>query len=96
MIPNFGYLWLRRCWRVLEPVVPAPLGTILKSAVKPLVRRPTDLRPDDLRLQLDAILRELRRLHMRLEELQETRTGSGHCAPSPWPSSEPADTENAA
>jgi hypothetical protein len=64
----------RTCWRALSPRMPGPVRRLLKAALRPGVPQEETLAPDDLCLQLDAILRELRRLHVRLEEL-ETRLG---------------------
>jgi hypothetical protein len=64
---------LGRCWRLLTGLMPQRLRARLrnpwKAALKRLQVRPAAVRPDELSLQLDAILRELRRLHARLEEL---------------------------
>jgi len=70
---------LSRCWRLLKALMPQRLRARLrnpwKTALKRLQRRPAAVRPDELSLQLDAILRELRRLHVRLEELNEGLDG---------------------
>jgi hypothetical protein len=47
----------------------------LLAVLHPFGRRPKTMDWDCLRLQLDAICRELRRLHMRLDELQEATEG---------------------
>jgi hypothetical protein len=65
-----------RCWRLLTAWLPRPAERRLKAAVKGVLRAfgrkgPNPLHPDDLGRQLDAVLRELRRLHARLEEMQE-------------------------
>ena len=69
---------LSRCWRMATALVPervrAHLRTPVRRVLKRLFGRPA-VSPAELSLQLDAILRELRRLHARLEELQEGREG---------------------
>ncbi len=64
----------RTCWRALSPRMPGPARRLLKAVLRPGVPPDETLTPDDLCLQLGAILRELRRLHVRLEDL-ETRLG---------------------
>jgi hypothetical protein len=54
--------------------MPGTVRRLLKAVLRPGVPPDETLTPDDLGLQLGAILRELRRLHVRLEEL-ETRLG---------------------
>lgn len=65
----------RRCWRSLRDLVPPLVRTRLKAAARSawsrLMRKPPSVPEDELRLQLDGVLRELRRVHARLEELHE-------------------------
>jgi hypothetical protein len=64
----------RTCWRALSPRIPGRVRHLLRAALRPGAPPDETLTPDDLCLQLDAILRELRRLHVRLEEW-EARLG---------------------
>jgi glycosyltransferase involved in cell wall biosynthesis len=70
---------LSRCWRILTSLFPQRLRARLrepwKAVLKRLSARRASARRDELSLQLDAILRELRRLHARLEELHEGLDG---------------------
>jgi hypothetical protein len=66
-----------RCWRLLTNWLPRPAEKGLKSAFKAALRpfgwkEPNPFPEEDLGLRLDAVLRELRRLHVRLEEMQQT------------------------
>jgi hypothetical protein len=59
--------WLPECVRT-------PFKNVARVVLRPFRRPPPcDIQPDDLSRQLDAILRELRRLHVRVEELREAR-----------------------
>jgi hypothetical protein len=79
MTPKQDIPLLSRCWRRMTALVPerirARLRAPIKGALKRLFRRPAGARAADLSLQLDAILRELRRLHVRLEDLRQERDG---------------------
>lgn len=67
-----------RCWRVAEKWLPTAIRPGFKKVMGVILRPfrrppPSDIQSDDLQRQLDAILRELRRLHVRLEELHEAK-----------------------
>jgi len=79
----------RRCWRRVRDLVPPMVRTRLKAAARSawarLMRKPPSVPEDELRLQLDAVLRELRRVHARLEELHESlEGGAGRATPTTW------------
>jgi hypothetical protein len=76
MTPEQNASFVSRCWRVVERWLPAFVRPGFKKVMGVILRPfrprpPSDIHPDDLQCQLDAILREMRRLHVRLEELQE-------------------------
>ena len=75
---------LHRCWRRLAPWLPERLRAIVRAALGA-----SPMPPHTLALQLDAMLRELRRLHARIDDLQaalEERTpqSSAVLVHRPW------------
>jgi hypothetical protein len=76
MIPNQNISVLRRCWQRLAPWLPGRLRKILRAALAVSTKPPYTLE-----LQLDAILRELRRLHARIDALQEVREDPEQATP---------------
>jgi glycosyltransferase involved in cell wall biosynthesis len=79
MAPNQDLPLLTRCWRRLTALVPerirARLRGPVKGALARVFRRSDAARAAELCLQLEAILRELRRLHVQLEELRQECDG---------------------
>lgn len=94
MSANHPFPLLRWCWRLVKPCLPGRLanriGKLARSALGPLPRSlspvvpPLPL-PEEIALQLDAILRELRRLHVQVEKLQEARSPMSAPPLLPWP-----------
>jgi len=70
------------------PYLPGPVVRRLRAVVRAALGhpRPTVVPPDEVRLLLDGILREMRRLHARLEELHEARQAApgSPLSPRPW------------
>ncbi len=85
---------LRGCRQGAKRCLPSALVRKLKALVRPAPLSEAEPEPaaavpsatvlaDEVGLQLDAILRELRRLHLRLEELHAARTETAD--EQPWP-----------
>jgi hypothetical protein len=91
MTKSHRYSLLKWCWRLVGPYLPGVLVKRVRLFARAALGLPPSVGvlpprvgvPDDVGLQLDAILRELRRLHLRLDELEARREP----VPGAWPAS---------
>jgi hypothetical protein len=72
---------LKGCWRRLAPLTPLSVRMSLRFLVKRFLTKPAaPLPPADAALALEGLLREVRRLHQRLDQIDERRDSSRNAA----------------